>query len=177
MYTILYLFFYCIVSIYHYNNFNTIYDIIEANIITCIPEIMNINVRSKWNKHQCNQENFIIGKQLNEYLSNELANAYVKYYNDKGAMINSKVEFYNNISYVVKEDDCFIDVQLYVKNTVDVFEKSEIEESYAIIKGIFIHERSKKLHAFVIFDWFEKIGKNLLLKYSKYRLQTSEEIK
>ncbi|CAB5358406.1 unnamed protein product [Rhizophagus irregularis] len=96
---------------------------IIANIITCIPEIMDINVRLKWNKYQRNQENFTIGKHLNGYLSNELANAYAEYYNDRGAMINSKVEFYNNISYVVKEDDCFVDVQLNVGDIVDVFEE------------------------------------------------------
>ncbi|CAB4433969.1 unnamed protein product [Rhizophagus irregularis] len=124
-------------------------DNIETNIITCIPEIMDINVRLKWNKYQRNQENFTIGKHLNGYLSNELANAYAEYYNDRGAMINSKVEFYNNISYVVKEDDCFVDVQLNVGDIVDVFEEGETEESYAIIKGIFTHERSRKLHAFI----------------------------
>ncbi|POG57104.1 hypothetical protein GLOIN_2v1791717 [Rhizophagus irregularis DAOM 181602=DAOM 197198] len=151
-------------------------DIEKANIITCIPEIMDINVRLKWNKYQRNQENFTIGKHLNGYLSNELANAYTEYYNDRGAMINSKVEFYNNISYVVKEDDCFVDVQLNVGDIVDVFEEGETEESYAIIKGIFTHhERSRKLHAFVIFDWFEKIRENSMLKCPKYRLQALEE--
>ncbi|CAB5360892.1 unnamed protein product [Rhizophagus irregularis] len=102
-------------------------DDIETNIITCIPEIMDINVRLKWNKYQRNQENFTIGKHLNGYLSNELANAYTEYYNDRGAMINSKVEFYNNISYVVKEDDCFVDVQLNVGDIVDVFEEEKIQ--------------------------------------------------
>ncbi|CAG8711415.1 1589_t:CDS:2, partial [Rhizophagus irregularis] len=42
---------------------------------------------------------------------------------DRGAMINSKVEFYNNISYVVKDDDCFVDVRLHVGDVVDVFEE------------------------------------------------------
>ncbi|GBC15840.2 hypothetical protein GLOIN_2v1764038 [Rhizophagus irregularis DAOM 181602=DAOM 197198] len=150
-------------------------DVENTNIVTCIPEIMDINVRSKWNKHQRDQENFTVGKHLNEYFFNELANAYAEYYNDRGAMINSKVEFYNNISYVVKDDDGFVDVQLSVGDVVDVFEEGETEESYAIIKGIFTHERSRKLHAFVIFDWFEKIGENTLLKCPKYRLQASEE--
>ncbi|RGB22552.1 hypothetical protein C1646_775887 [Rhizophagus diaphanus] len=147
----------------------------RANIITCIPEIMDINVRLKWNKYQRNQENFTIGKHLNGYLSNELANTYAEYYNDKGAMINSKAEFYNNILYVVKEDNCFVDVQLNVEDIIDVFEEGETEESYAIINGIFTHECSRKLHAFVIFDWFEKIGENSMLKCPKYRLQAPEE--
>ncbi|GBC23112.2 hypothetical protein GLOIN_2v1764038 [Rhizophagus irregularis DAOM 181602=DAOM 197198] len=121
------------------------------------------------------EKNFTVGNHLNEYLSNELANTYAEYYKDRGAMINSKVEFYNNISYVVKDDDCFVDVRLHVGDVVDVFEEGETEESYAIIKGIFTHERSRKLHAFVIFDWFEKIGENTLLKCPKYRLQASEE--
>ncbi|UZO21594.1 uncharacterized protein OCT59_013981 [Rhizophagus irregularis] len=58
----------------------------NANIVTCIPEIMDIK--------------------------------------DRGAMINSKVEFYNNISYVVKDDDCFVDVRLHVGDVVDVFEEA-----------------------------------------------------
>ncbi|CAB4412070.1 unnamed protein product [Rhizophagus irregularis] len=101
-------------------------DVENTNIVTCIPEIMDINVRSKWNKHQRDQENFTVGKHLNEYFFNELANAYAEYYNDRGAMINSKVEFYNNISYVVKDDDGFVDVQLSVGNVVDVFEEDII---------------------------------------------------
>ncbi|CAB5187060.1 unnamed protein product [Rhizophagus irregularis] len=117
-------------------------DDIETNIITCIPEIMDINVRLKWNKYQRNQENFTIGKHLNGYLSNELANAYTEYYNDRGAMINSKVEFYNNISYVVKEDDCFVDVQLNVGDIVDVFEE-DFKPFYDIIKAL--HDILKKL--------------------------------
>ncbi|UZO27870.1 uncharacterized protein OCT59_021423 [Rhizophagus irregularis] len=99
-------------------------DVENTNIVTCIPEIMDINVRSKWNKHQRDQENFTVGKHLNEYFFNELANAYAEYYNDRGAMINSKVEFYNNISYVVKDDDGFVDVQLSVGDVVDVFEEA-----------------------------------------------------
>ncbi|CAB4389704.1 unnamed protein product [Rhizophagus irregularis] len=117
-------------------------DIEKANIITCIPEIMDINVRLKWNKYQRNQENFTIGKHLNGYLSNELANAYTEYYNNRGAMINSKVEFYNNISYVVKEDDCFVDVQLNVGDIVDVFEE-DFKPFYDIIKAL--HDILKKL--------------------------------
>ncbi|CAB4410739.1 unnamed protein product [Rhizophagus irregularis] len=101
-------------------------DVENTNIVTCIPEIMDINVRSKWNKHQRDQENFTVGKHLNEYFFNELANAYAEYYNDRGAMINSKVEFYNNISYVVKDDDGFVDVQLSVGDVVDVFEEDII---------------------------------------------------
>ncbi len=85
--------------------------------------------------------------------------------------MNSKVDFYNNISYIVKEDDYFVDIRLHVGDIVDVFKESEMEESYAIIKGIFTYECSRKLYAFVIFDQFEKIGENALLKYSKYRLQ------
>jgi len=66
--------------------------------------------------------------------------------------MNSKVDFYNNISYIVKEDDYFVDIRLHVGDIVDVFKESEMEESYAIIKGIFTYECSRKLYAFVIFD-------------------------
>lgn len=136
---------------------------------------MNIRVKSKWSKYQRNQENFTNGKHLNKYLLNELATVYEEYYKDRGAIVNSKADFYNNISYIVKEDDYFVDVRLQVGDIVDVFEEGETEESYAIIKGIFTHERSRKLHAFVIFNWFEKMGENTLLKCPKYRLQVSED--
>src|SRR5436190_3534306 len=144
-------------------------------IVTSIPEVMNICVKSKWNKHQRDQENFTVGKHLNNYLFKKLTNIYAEYYNDRGAMTNSKVDFYSNISYSVQEDDYFIDVRLHVGDIVDVFEEGETEESYTIIKGIFTHERSRKLYAFVIFDWFEKTEENALLKYPKYRLQISED--
>ena len=136
---------------------------------------MDIRVKLRWNKYQCKQEGFTTGKHLNKHLLNELVNVYAEYYKDRSAMTNSKVEFYNNISYTVKEDDYFVDIRLHVGDVVDVVEEGETEDSYAIIKGIFTHERSRKLHAFVIFNWFEKVGENTLLQCPKYRLQMSEE--
>ena len=136
---------------------------------------MNIRVKSKWNKHQRDQENFTVGKRLNEHLFKELINVFAEYYQDRSAMLNSKVDFYNNISYTIKEDDHFIDVRLHVGEVVNVLEESVAEESYAIIRGIFTYERSRKLHAFVIFDWFEKIGEDTLLKCPRYRLRNPEE--
>ena len=149
--------------------------LLDASIVTCIPEIVNIRVKSKWNKYRRNQKNFTIGKRLNEHLFNELIDAFAEYYQDRSAVLNSKVDFYNNISYTIKEEDHFVDVRLCVGEVVNVLEEDETEESYAIIRGIFTYERSKKLHAFVIFDWFEKIGEDTLLKCPKYRLRGPEE--
>ena len=84
--------------------------LLDASIVTCIPEIVNIRVKSKWNKYRRNQENFTIGKRLNEHLFNELIDAFAEYYQDRSAMLNSKVDFYNNISYTIKEEDHFVDV-------------------------------------------------------------------
>lgn len=149
--------------------------LLEENIVTCIPEITNIRVKAKWNKHKRDQENFTVGKYLNKHLFNELINVFAEYYQDRSAMLNSKVEFYNNISYIVKDEDHFVDVRLHVGEIVDVLEEGEEEESYAIITGIFTYERSRKLHAFLIFDWFEKIGEDTLLKCPKYKLQDPKE--
>jgi len=108
--------------------------LLDASIVTCIPEIVNIRVKSKWNKYRRNQENFTIGKRLNEHLFNELIDAFAEYYQDRSAVLNSKVDFYNNISYTIKEEDHFVDVRLCVGEVVNVLEEDETEKSYAIIR-------------------------------------------
>ncbi|PKY23928.1 hypothetical protein RhiirB3_387609 [Rhizophagus irregularis] len=91
----------------------------------------------------------------------ELASAYEDL-GDYSAAPNSTPLFYEYASYVlVKEDGDTALCRLHVGDIVS-FNIEELDDSFAVIRTIFCHQKNDRHFAFIIIDWFENTNKTML---------------
>jgi hypothetical protein len=90
---------------------------------------------------------------------------------DYSAAPNSTPLFYEYASYVlVKEDGDTALCRLHVGDIVS-FNIEELDDSFAVIRTIFCHQKNDRHFAFIIVDWFENTNKTML-DCPIYRLRT-----
>jgi len=102
----------------------------------------------------------------------DLTHAY-EYLGKKAALLFKKLEFYNYIAYLVKEDDKDMTrIHVRVGDIVEVSEEQE-EEAYAQVKAIVLHKyNDKKFYPFFVFDWLSFTNSHHnLLQCAFYTLQ------
>lgn len=162
-------------------NNETLYIIDHGNILTSfLPNYFNIKVRGKWDKRKIQQKGFI-GRKLDENMVSDLSWAYRNYFGSQAAIAHYNIDFYQNLSFTIVDDDMVIeDVKLKVDDVVEIEGKdddSDIEEKwFARIQAILVHQSNDdKHHIFLLFEWFNFIGSDSTMQCDRYLLQRHNE--
>ena len=91
------------------------------------------------------------------------------------ALINTKIEYYTNITYRITEDDGSGKViKLHVGDIVNMDEEIE-QVAFARVKAILRHQgNNTNYYAFLVFDWFEAVNEDdSILQCPYYDLQNN----
>jgi hypothetical protein len=117
----------------------------------------------------------------------ELSWAYHNYFNQNILIFNSKVEFYQQVSFEILDTDTSLktEVKVHVGDIVDVTGNSDDDggnneqdhdQWFAKIIAIIVHKDNNNNNCiFLVFDWFSYHNFNTFLQCHCYKLQKGTE--
>ncbi|CAG8744496.1 21860_t:CDS:2, partial [Rhizophagus irregularis] len=142
--------------------------------------IYEIQLQAKWKQYKILQNNFETNISINGDIYYGLKTAYKEYFNFTEYLHNTKIIYFNYISYkVLNQDGESSIIRISVGNVVELEEKLE-GNSYAIVQAIFLHTyNNAKTYPFYFLKWFEKIegrnGIDSLMMCQKYKICTERK--
>ncbi|GBC42270.2 hypothetical protein GLOIN_2v1790940 [Rhizophagus irregularis DAOM 181602=DAOM 197198] len=142
--------------------------------------IYEIRLQAKWKQYKILQNNFETNISINGNIYYGLKTAYKEYFNFTEYLHNTKIIYFNYISYkVLNQDGESSIIQISVGNVVELEEELE-GNSYAIVQAIFLHTyNNAKTYPFYFLKWFEKIegrnGIDSLMMCQKYKICTERK--
>ena len=112
----------------------------------------------------------------------DLSWSYQNYFNQDILIINSKVTFYQQVSFEILDDDTVLktEVKVHVGDIIDVVGRLDDDDNddqwFAKIIAIIIHKNYNDNNCiFLVLDWFEYHDFNTNLQCHRYKLQRSDE--
>ncbi|CAB5373717.1 unnamed protein product [Rhizophagus irregularis] len=142
--------------------------------------IYEIRLQAKWKQYKILQNNFETNISINGDIYYGLKTAYKEYFNFTEYLHNTKIIYFNYISYkVLNQDGESSIIRISVGNVVELEEELE-GNSYAIVQAIFLHTyNNAKTYPFYFLKWFEKIegrnGIDSLMMCQKYKICTERK--
>jgi hypothetical protein len=141
-----------------------------------LPNYINIKVRGRWNKQKIQQKGFS-GRKLDENMISDLSWTYNNYFGLQAAIAHYNIDFYQNLSFTIVDDDTVIkDVKLKVDDVVEVEGNNDDddvrEKWFARIQAILLHQSNdNEYHVFLLFEWFDFIVSDSIMQCDRYLLQ------
>ncbi|RIB28587.1 hypothetical protein C2G38_2239435 [Gigaspora rosea] len=141
------------------------------------PELFNcfeIKLGIRWNRNQIEAAGFISTNIETNGLFEDIMKAYSSYYSFEQALLETRVHFYENVSYTtLKPDGDYHNVKLKVGEIVEILRFGESEPTFGKIISIVEHSwNDNQEYVFLCFDWLENLNeRNSLLDCPIYRIQ------
>jgi hypothetical protein len=148
---------------------------IVENVDLLDDSVCEIRLQNRWKRHEILQNEFEINISPDGDMHDGLKFAYKEYFKSREYIHNSKIIYYNYISYkVLNEEGEPSIVKIHVGDIVEI----EVEHdgtSYAIVSAIFLHTyNNDKIYPFYYLNWFEKIegrnGFDNIMMCQKYKI-------
>lgn len=164
------------------NNLPVIIILDQITIHSSLDNYTNIVVRGIWNSQTIRKSGFV-SKNLDRKMMSDLSWSYHNYFNRNILIINSKVTFYQQVSFEILDVDTSLknEVKLHVGDIVDVsgtFDEEDDENQwFARIAAIIIHKNNDSDNCvFLVFDWFDHHNFDTNLKCHRYKLQRETDV-
>ena len=112
-----------------------------------------------------------------EFLT-DVTRIYIDVYQNSGAIIQRRVNYYSSIRFTVKDKDIYTNITLRIGKAIDVDSIDDFDErSYALIRAIMIHQDdSGRNNSFLLIDWFYRNGSvDPVTGFPIYNLQESND--
>ncbi|CAG8853469.1 31347_t:CDS:1, partial [Gigaspora margarita] len=140
------------------------------------PELFNcleIKLGIRWNRNQIEAAGFISTNIETNGLFEDIMKAYSSYYLFEQALLETRVHFYENVSF--KPDGDYRNVKLKVGEIVEVTRFGESEPTLGKIMSIIEHSwNNNQEYVFLCFDWLENLNnRDSLLDCPVYRIQNN----